>query len=268
MIQLPEHALGAVAEDGLRRCQAEVDELSDYAGRVEAGCRLFELRNRIGNVVFDEVKRVLDRMCSGERRCAYCEDSMADEVEHVRPKVLYPEVVFAWRNYVYACGRCNGSKRSRFAVFIDGVTPPVDVARRRGAPVLPPTAGEPVLIDPRTEDATALMTLDLVDTFYFLPREPKGTRGHERARYTIETLGLNIQDALVRARRAAFRDYVAHLHMYMSSRDAGADAAHLTQLRREIQQRQHPTVWREMQRSRALPSLQPLFAAVPDARSW
>ena len=33
-------------------------------------------------------------MCAGAKRCMYCEDSAADEVEHHLPKNLYPEFVF------------------------------------------------------------------------------------------------------------------------------------------------------------------------------
>lgn len=36
--------------------------------------------------IFADVRRVLDEMCSGPRRCGYCEDSCADEIEHIRPK--------------------------------------------------------------------------------------------------------------------------------------------------------------------------------------
>ena len=47
----------------------------------------------------------------------YCEDSVGDEVEHHRPKNLYPDHTFLWDNYLYACGPCNGPKNNRFAVF-------------------------------------------------------------------------------------------------------------------------------------------------------
>jgi hypothetical protein len=58
------------------------------------------LVNRRGNAVFDAVERSLDQIARGIRRCAFCEDSMADEVEHFRPKDLYPQRVFRWPNYL------------------------------------------------------------------------------------------------------------------------------------------------------------------------
>jgi len=269
MIRLPEIALANAAEAGLRALQDEVNAVGSYADQVAEGKRLFELRNIRGNAIFDEVKRTLDRMCSGARRCAYCEDSAADEVEHVRPKDLYPQVVFAWSNYIYACGPCNGPKGSHFAVLdTDGATA-IEISRKRGAPLVPPRAGEPALIDPRVEDATQLMLLDLRETYFFTARATKGTRDHARADYTIRTLRLNIRPELVRARREAYLDYVGRVHHYQHERDHGGSADRLAELRDGILRRQHPTVWREMLRQRdRLPDLRKLFADVPEAAAW
>jgi uncharacterized protein (TIGR02646 family) len=268
MIQLPDIALADFAAAGLQALQSEVDAAGRYADQVAEGKRLFGLRNKRGNAIFDEVKHVLDRMCSGVRRCAYCEDSLADEVEHVRPKDLYPHVVFSWGNYVYACGPCNAPKGSHFAVFVAEATAPVEVARKPNDAIVPPIDGEPVLIDPRFEDAMKLMILDLRETYLLTPRAAKGTREHARADYTIRTLRLN-RDLLLRARRQAYEDYVAHIHRYARERDGRASTTRLIELRDVIQRRQHPTVWREMQRQRPLiPALGALFAEVPEAADW
>jgi uncharacterized protein (TIGR02646 family) len=176
MIQLATIDLAVPTVAALAAYQAAVDATGGYAERVAAAKELFGRYNKRGNATFDEVKRVLDHLCAGARRCAYCEDSVADEVEHVRPKALYPEVVFVWNNYVYACGPCNGRKSNHYAVFINSDATPVEVARRPKAPVVPPPVGAPALIDPRVEDATQLMLLDLCDTFHFYPLAAKGTR--------------------------------------------------------------------------------------------
>jgi len=269
MILLPDIALSDAAAEGLRALQTAVDAAGPYADQVAEGKRLFGLRNAPGNAIFDEVKHVLTLMCSGARRCAYCEDSVADEVEHVRPKDLYPHVVFAWANYIYACGPCNGPKGSHFAVFVTGVAAPVEVARKPKAPIVPPLHGEPALIDPRVEDATKLMFLDLRETYFFIPLAAKGTRDHARADYTIRTLRLNIRPELPQARHEAYLDYVGRVRHYKHERDAKASATRLVQLRQAVQRRQHPTVWREMLRQREkLPELQALFADVPEAAGW
>ncbi|HVV85543.1 MAG TPA: hypothetical protein VHE35_20930 [Kofleriaceae bacterium] len=269
MILLPDVPLAAAAAAKLVHYQAEVDARPTYAERVAEAKRLFGLRNQRGEDAFDAVKEALDRMCSGARRCAYCEDSMADEVEHVRPKDLYPDVVFAWSNYVYACGPCNGPKGSHFAVFPEGTDELVVVSRKPKAEIVPPIAGAPALIDPRAEDATTFMWLDLRDTYKFTPLGKKGTRPYERAKYTIDTLHLNDRDALSRARRAAYVDYVNFVRRYERDRDAKSPPAHLSWLAGELRGRQHPTVWREMKRQREqLPELRELFASVPEAAAW
>lgn len=253
MILLPDIALPDAAAAGLRALQAEVDSAGSYAEQVAEGKRLFDLRNTRGNPVFDEVKRTLDRMCSGV----------------LRPKSLYPNVVFAWSNYVYACGPCNGPKGNHFAVFVGDATAPTEVARRPHAPIVPPPDGEPALIDPRVEDATNLLMLDLRETYLFTPLAAKGTRDRERADYTIRTLRLNARDDLLRSRRQAYLDYVAHIHQYRYERGRDAAEPRLAELRDIVRKRQHPTVWREIQRQHdKLPELRLLFAEVPEAIRW
>ena len=269
MILLPETDLPAEAARLLATYQAEVDAMATYTEQVAEAKRLFALRNQKGNQAFDAVKDALDLMCAGAGRCAYCEDSAADEVEHVRPKDLYPDVVFAWANYVYACGPCNGPKGNHFAVFAAGSDVPVVVSRKPNGTVTPPIAGDAVLIDPRTEDATAFMLLDLRDTYQFTPLAKKGTRSYERAKFTIATLHLNDRDVLTRARQQAYVDYVNFVRRYQYDRDHAVPADHLAGLVARLRERQHPTVWREMQRQREkLPELRELFGAVPEAAGW
>ena len=131
MIRLPSLLLPAEARQILRRYQREVDDKPTYADRVEAADRLFKSRNTLPNRTFRVVRLKLHEMCSGARRCCYCEDSCADEVEHVRPKSLYPEQVFVWENYLYSCGPCNGPKNNQYAVFA-----------RKGNKLVPVTRGK------------------------------------------------------------------------------------------------------------------------------
>ena len=207
-------------------------------------------------------------MCAGARRCCYCEDSLADEVEHIRPKDLYPELVFVWENYLYACGPCNGPKNNRFAVFsADGQE--VDVARRPGAPVIPPIPGDPLLIDPRQENPFDYMDLDLLGTFIFLPLGEPASSGYQRANYTITLLGLNRRDYLLTARAQAYRSYRAHLVEYIDRRNAKVAPDVLDDLISVVRRMGHPTVWREMQRQAALiPALRDLFERAPKALAW
>jgi hypothetical protein len=263
MIQLPHVELHADALAALRGYQAEVDAIDDFAARVKHAAESFSSRNRPEQKTFVAVKAALAEMCCGARRCAYCEDSAADEVEHIRPKSRYPEAVFVWPNYLYACGPCNGAKNNRFAIFPGANLPKVEVATSDG----PPVAGMPVFLNPREENAMLWITLDL-RTCVFVATAAKDAQLRERASYTIDVLGLN-RDPLIGARKAAFKDYLAHLHRYVQEKRSGASVEALADIRDTIANRQHPTVWREMQRQHDKhDSLRPLFAAAPEAICW
>lgn len=269
MIRLPDIALPDETARKLREYQDEVDAKPSYEERVAEAKRKFSSRNKATNPVFRVVRQKLDEMCSGARRCAYCEDSAADEVEHVRPKDLYPEHVFRWENYVYACGPCNGPKGNGFALF-DAETGCVrDVTRGHNDPIEPPPTGDDVLIDPRSEDPLDYIELDLAGTFFLLPAADDDTRAASRAKYTIELLQLNDRDFLVAARREAFRNYLARLRWYRRRKSEGAERDELESMADDIRRMSHPTVWQEMKRQRHLhPHLKELFENAPEALDW
>ena len=213
--------------------------------------------------MFEAVRDRLATMCSGARRCGYCEDSVGDEVEHIEPKDLYPEKVFVWENYLLACGPCNRGKNNRFSVIRNGRLE--DVNRRRGSPVRRPRSGAPAPINPRDEDPLEFLDLEIVDTFRFLPREDLSDVDELRAEYTIDVLKLN-RDVLLEARREAYGAYRARLSEYRSHRGDDANEADLEHMKNAITTSAHPTVWREMQRQQALiDELRALFEEVPEA---
>lgn len=265
MLPLRDPGLARRTRRDLEGYQKQVDSAGDYAARVTEGHQLFDARNRPSNPVFRDVRGRLADMCAGASRCGYCEDSAADEIEHIKPKDLYPETVFVWENYLLSCGWCNRRKSNRFAVLRCGKL--VDVTRRSGVPVRPLRRGSPAPIDPRREDPLEFLDLDLLGTFMFLPRENAIPLSGERANYTIEILDLN-RDILLAARQEAYGAYRARLEQYHAQR-RGAGAAGLVALKRGILTSAHPTVWREMVRQHLhIAELRRLFAAVPEALGW
>ena len=259
MLKIGNGRLPQIHQDELAEYQKDVDAKGSYPEQVKAAKTLFKSRNRKDNTTFAVVRKELSDLCSGSRRCMYCEDSVADEVEHFRPKDLYPEVVFAWMNYLYACGPCNREKSKKFVV-VDDTGAFVDVTRTRGAPVVRPAAGDAALIDPRRENPLDFLMLDLRETFEFTPIADAGTRDYERARYTIEVLGLNRRDYLVEARRTAFASYRALLDTYGREHDPERRLVGM----RAIRGNGHPTVWWEMKRQQRWEELAALFAHAPE----
>ena len=103
--------------------------------------------------------------------------------------------------------------------------------------------------------------LDLRDTFEFTPIADAGTQGYERASYTIEVLGLNDRDYLVKARKKAFEIYCALLEKYGRERDPQRRSVGM----HAIRDNNHPTVWSEMKRQqRRWEELANLFAHAPE----
>lgn len=269
MIRWPPRTLPQQTQSELDNYQKIIDAIPNYKSRVELASENFSKYNRKSHNTFDAVKAGLTAMCSGARRCGYCEDSVADEVEHIKPKSLYPEATFVWLNYLYACGSCNTRKNNKFAVFDSQTGKLVDVQRKPRAPMIPPRSGTPVLIDPRTEDPCDFLWLELQSTFYFFPRQGIEPVAKERAKYTIDILKLNDRAYLPQSRAAAFRDYVAQLKQYRTDRQEGASQIELQRIEKHIRERQHPTVWSEMKRQHGvIPTLKKLFHAVPEALAW
>ena len=46
--------------------------------------------------------------------CGYCEEICNGEVDHFRPKVRFPELVYEWSNWILACHDCNHVKSNRW----------------------------------------------------------------------------------------------------------------------------------------------------------
>jgi len=277
MIQLPNHIQPTPSElSQLATWQADIT--GDFPTQSARAKLEFKRRNRKSNRVFKEVKKSLILMCPGARRCVYCEDSVADEVEHIAPKDLFPELVFVWDNYVYACGNCNGPKNNKFAVFrsdtgaLQWITPP----HWTGGTKPPP--GSQVLINPRKEDPLTFALLDLKSTFQFVPLP--GTDPHVQLRYDYtynEVLRLNHEERefLREAREEAYGDYKARMVEYDKQKRQGANPAKLNKLIAGVRKKGHPTVWREMQRwhnngwlSAADTDLNDLFVLNPESLTW
>ncbi|MCE2425464.1 MAG: hypothetical protein J4F45_10250 [Pseudomonadales bacterium] len=232
---------------------------------MNAAQALFKIRNTEKNAAFRVIRRQLRRMSASPQRCGWCEDSEAGEIDHIRPKGLFPEHTFVWDNFLGACGVCNNRKGSRFAIL--GPNGLVDITRQRDEPVIKPPSGPSALIDPRVEDPLILLELEARNTFHLQPRYGLSQRGRDRATYTAGLLFLN-REALVLARRRVFADNREVLSSYRDLRESGGDAARLERLKDVLLQRPHPTVWREMQRQHELSSLVGLFRDVPEALSW
>jgi uncharacterized protein (TIGR02646 family) len=249
--------------------QNQVDAKPKYKEQVKKAKSFFKNKNKKSNKTFKAIKKALDRMCSGARRCHYCEDSAADEVEHFYPKDLYPEYCFSWGNYLYSCGRCNGTyKSNKFKIFIENTRDVIDITPpRKNRQYVRPPSGDPLLINPRNDNPLDYIKLNL-KTLKYEEIVDNGTEAFSQGEWTIECLGLNKREVLVKSRNEAFDNYIARLETYRAKRNT-ALAEKLQKMIKGIKTMAHPTVWQEMVRQQhEHDKLRELFEAVPEALEW
>jgi len=252
MIQLPSAITPPQAIlDQLNAFQSIVNAEETYELKRQKAKSLFKSKNTKTNPAFKEVRKHLTEMCNSTRRCVYCEDSVANQVEHIYPKDFYPEKCFDWENYVYACGPCNGPKNNQFAIFnaasgdLQRINPP------HWPNDTPPPNGKPVLINPRIENPLDFAILDLKDTFLFFPLPGINERDALRAEYTFnEILKMNEPDRemLRQARENAFGNFKDAFYSFIRREEDGAPAEKLERIISRIKKENHQTVWKEMQR--------------------
>lgn len=271
MRKVPNELLQSSEDAQLVAWQAVVNAEPDYGKRVQLGKESFKASNTNRNPTFRSVRTRLKSMCPGPARCMYCENSTADEIDHVRPKDLFPEEVFFWTNYVFSCGACNGVKLAQWSIFLPtGVEKDLTrrTARSREQPT-PPEVGDPLFIDPRREDPAPFLAIDLLGTFLVLPRRGLSPRDRRRAEYTIGVIGLSIREDLANARASNFDSYRARLKEFIQVRDSGEPRQVLQRHVSSLLMMDHPTVWFEMRRQHQHhPDLTQLFQQAPEALSW
>lgn len=272
MLRLPDTEIEEAHAEKLLEWQTLVNAKPSFPEQVEEAKKQFKTKNTKSNQTFVVVRSSLAKMHGDLIRCAYCEDSVADEVEHLFPKDIYPERVFSWKNYAYACGPCNGPKSNNFSIFrtADGleinVTPPKP--KPLGWVHAPPPPGDALLINPREEDPLNFLWLDLHGTYRIEPKLGLHSKEHRRAEYTRDLLNLN-RDFLIRARKNALIAAWDTFQIYSQLKISAAGAAELDKRRDAIKTMVHRTVWKEMIRQRAqIPPLNSLFESNPEALDW
>ncbi len=267
MLPVRDVPLSAPSQKRLDAYQSEINAIADYADRVAAADKEFKAKNRESNRAFREVRSVLASLCTGTMRCMYCEDAPPNQVEHIWPKSLYPQYVFSWANYLYACSPCNLIKLNRFEVYSTRTAQRTNVARSSTNPIVAPEPGDALLINPRAEDPLAFLTIDIRDTFDFQPLPHLSGRERERAEYTILTLSLNSRENLRLAREHTYEHYCLILKNCARSRTRRQEA--LERAQRSVLRTNHASVWAEMKRQHLrIAELRKLFIKVPEALTW
>lgn len=267
MLQTTSASLIPPLTNYLKSCQLKVDSGTTYEERMSLAKKFWNSLSRSSNPSFSPIRELLGQMQGSLQRCAYCEDSLGHQIEHVYPKTLFPSQVFNWDNFLHACGSCNGAKLAQFSIFLN--TGGILELNSRKPPTDEPLASNSLLIDPRIENPLDFMILDLCDTFHFVPT------GYfeNRAQYTIETLQLNLRSGLVESRRTALALYKSSFKEYDIAKNNNEPIDKLSMIARRISsEMSHRTIWEEIKRQYLkaswLVEFKQLFANHPEALNW
>ncbi|MCY7345180.1 MAG: hypothetical protein LH614_03085 [Pyrinomonadaceae bacterium] len=291
MLKLNSKNLTRISSEHLAAKQKLIDDLSVFEEKARKAKSLWDGKS---SVAFDEIKSLLKKMCVSVEICVYCENNEATDIEHIYPKKLYPKKTFIWKNYILVCGKCNSHhKKDKFKIFkpknsvnVEDVTLPPKTYRK-------PANDDALFLNQRKNDPMEFLELDLLNrTFIFIEKFPAGTREYERAKYTIELLGLNKRGALKKARESAALFFISRLEKYVNAKNSNnfqglKDAVDdfgsvdetsnfnqektriLKSIKKTILENQHPTVWKEMLRQRGiLLKTNRLLDDAPEVLTW
>lgn len=120
------------------------------------------------------VVTTLHAMMGPRQRCMYCLDSHGADIEHFRPKAIYPKRMYHWPNLLLCCTECGRFKGNKF----------------------PMSGRQALLIDPTREDSWKHLDFDPVtgniSARFDLQLDDWSTKGTT----TVEVLKLDRREAL------------------------------------------------------------------------
>jgi len=183
-------------ETTTKRMQKEADAiLASSDQKQEAERRHNNARKTIW---YASVVKALKDMSGVGERCMFCSGSESSQVEHFKPKAVFPEEAMMWDNLLWVCGICNQSKGDRF----------------------PPYTGPGgQIIDPTIENVWDFFFIDEYGNL--TPKWRTDLNSLDpRAKSTVENLALD-RDALQQTRQQRIEDLKVRIEDSLSRYRAG-----------------------------------------------
>ncbi len=128
-----------------------------------------------------EVRKALEKVY--HKKCCFCETPyIKGQVEHFRPKSLYPWLTNNWENLQWACHDCNNTKGAKFAITAQR-------ANKKDPLSVYDDKEQPLLINPTKEHA---------DQFIAFEKDGSLIALTERMQYTSDTCTLDRENLNLR----------------------------------------------------------------------
>lgn len=99
----------------------DINNIEDDALRISTATQLYN--NARGTKWFLPAVDALKGMVGAGQRCMCCSGGEAAQVEHYRPKSIYPDSAFLWTNLLWICSVCNLSKGDDFDESCQPINP-------------------------------------------------------------------------------------------------------------------------------------------------
>jgi uncharacterized protein (TIGR02646 family) len=120
------------------------------------------------------VLATLHAMVGKRQRCMYCMDSHGSDIEHFRPKAVYPERMYHWPNLLLCCTHCGRLKGNLF----------------------PQSGRRPLLVNPTKENPWDSLDFDPTTGNICARFDVKLNAWSEKGEKTVEALQLDRREAL------------------------------------------------------------------------
>ena len=297
MIQLATKDISEASQDVLKSLQKAVADETNFTLKAKKAKDLWNSKSssKLKKKCFNEIKDTLEGMCVSVQICNYCEQSEANDIEHIHPKSFFPNLTFKWTNYLLACKQCNSGEKLDKCYIIDN---------QNTAHVLPrgiePLVGPIAFINPRLEDPNKFMLLDLGSngiegTWEYMLVPGLSPLDIHKAKKTIDILNLNSRVPLIHARKNAAIFYFERIDRLVKILETNSmdelrkiltpydkeginlslsldDNKNIIKsgYRRDIQTHQHPSVWYSIKEIQSKIDIQwkNFFVKIPEALNW
>lgn len=297
MLKIISSTISPTTQGHLNNQQADINKQPSYEEQVNRAAVLWNGKESSipKRNAFAEIKAQLTNNAIGSHYCNYCEHNEHSDIEHFYPKGLYPNKAFLWENYMWSCKKCNsGLKLDKFRIFtpigsstVQDITP-----THNPRTYIQPINDDSVLINPKIDNPLEYLFLDLSSGIFIAHPNLTSARNIERANYTLELLKIDVREGLKKARIKALKGFMDSLRRYILAKNANnyeeleesmEELQPITftrslenektitclSIQEDIVTRNHPTVWKEMQRqASSFSKLNQLFAQAPEALEW
>jgi uncharacterized protein (TIGR02646 family) len=289
MIKIEDKVLSDSVIQILKNLQRQVDDNISFSEKAEKAQSLWNSKGGSeGKKAFEEIKDMLISMCIYVEVCNYCEQSEANDIEHISPKSFFPDMTFVWQNYLLACKQCNSGFKLDKCFVMDNNGDAIETLRGTEPPFK-----HIAFINPRNENPNDFMYLNM-ETFKFDVFPWLGNKEKNKAQSTIDILQLNDRAILIKARESAkghYYDKLERLVRVLETKNKAqmkralnpaTDKFDLTKsmndlkievtesYKKYIQRYQHPSVWHSIKKieSKNNDSWIEIFKKIPDAINW